>query len=39
MELLEKHGMQYDEPQKKLTLVIKKVVFDETVCCNDGASG
>jgi hypothetical protein len=39
MELLEKHGMQYDEPQKKLTLVIKKVVFDETVCCNDEASG
>jgi hypothetical protein len=29
---------QFDEPEKKLTLVIKKVVFNEAVCCNDGAS-
>jgi hypothetical protein len=28
-----------DEPNKKLSLVIKKVVFDETVCSNDGATG
>jgi hypothetical protein len=26
------------EPDKKLTLVIKKIVFDETVCSNDGAT-
>jgi hypothetical protein len=29
---------QSDEPDKKLTLVIKKVVFDESVCSNDGAA-
>jgi hypothetical protein len=29
---------QSDEPDKKLTLVIKKIVFDETVCSNDGAT-
>jgi hypothetical protein len=29
---------QSHEPDKKLTLVIKKIVFDETVCSNDGAT-
>jgi hypothetical protein len=35
-ELVEKRGAQYDEPNKGLTLMIKKVVFDESVCRNDG---
>jgi hypothetical protein len=29
---------QSHEPDKKLTLVIKKIAFDETVCSNDGAT-
>ena len=28
------HGPQYDDPSKRLTLVIKRVEFDETVCVN-----
>jgi hypothetical protein len=37
-ELVGKHGAQYAEPEKQLTLVIKKIVFDESVCCNDGVA-
>jgi hypothetical protein len=37
-ELVGKHGAQFAEPDKQLTLVIKKVVFDERVCRNDGVA-
>jgi hypothetical protein len=34
-ELLHTHGPQYNSPSKELTLVITKIVFDETVCVNE----
>jgi hypothetical protein len=33
-ELVQAFGPQYDEPQKTLTVVIKRTEFDETVCVN-----
>jgi len=33
-QLMEAHGPQYDDPPKRLTLVIKRIEFDETVCAN-----
>jgi hypothetical protein len=36
-ELLRAFGPQYDEPQRKLTVVIRRIEFDETICVN-GAS-
>jgi hypothetical protein len=34
-EIIQAHGPQYDDPPKRLTLVIKTIVFDETVCVNE----
>jgi hypothetical protein len=33
--LIRAHGPQYDDPPKRLTLVTKRVEFDETVCVNE----
>jgi hypothetical protein len=33
-ELLVAHGPHYDDPQKKVTLVTTRIVFDENVCVN-----
>jgi hypothetical protein len=30
------YGVQFDEAQKKLTMVIKRIVFDKRVCSNEG---
>ncbi|KAH7073533.1 hypothetical protein BKA63DRAFT_603897 [Paraphoma chrysanthemicola] len=38
LELLKKHGPQYEEPAKKLTLVIKRTIFDHDVCSNDSVA-
>jgi hypothetical protein len=37
-EIIRAHGPQYDDPEKKLTLVTKTLVFDETVCTNETVS-
>ena len=37
-ELLRAHGPQYDDAQKKLTLVMKRIELDEAVCVNGVAS-
>ena len=37
-ELIMAHGPQYDDPPKRLTLVTKRVEFDETVCVNEMAT-
>ena len=37
-ELIRAHGPAYDDPPKKLTLVTKKIEFDETVCVNEMVS-
>jgi hypothetical protein len=36
--LIQAHGPQYDDPSKRLTLVTKRIEFDETVCVNDMVS-
>jgi hypothetical protein len=36
--LLQAHGPQYVDPPKRLTLVIKRTEFDETVCVNEMVS-
>lgn len=36
--LIQAHGPKYDDPPKKLTLVITRVVFDEAVCVNETIS-
>jgi hypothetical protein len=36
--LLQAHGPQYVDPPKRLTLVIKSIQFDETVCVNEMVS-
>lgn len=36
--LIRAHGPQYDDPPKSLTLVTKRIEFDETVCVNKMAS-
>ena len=36
--LIQAHGPQYDDPPKKLTLVVTRVVFNETVCMNNTIS-
>lgn len=33
-QLLKAHGPQYDDPSQKLTIVITRTVFDQTVCVN-----
>ena len=37
-ELIRAHGPQYDNPPKRLTIVTKRTVFDETVCVNEVVS-
>jgi hypothetical protein len=36
--LIQAHGPQYDDPPKRLTLVTKRIEFDETVCVNETVS-
>lgn len=33
-ELMRSFGPHYDDPPKKLTIVTKRIVFDETICVN-----
>jgi hypothetical protein len=38
LQLIQVHGPQYDDPPKRLTLVTKRIEFDETVCMNEMVS-
>jgi predicted house-cleaning noncanonical NTP pyrophosphatase (MazG superfamily) len=37
-QLMQAHGPQYDDPPKRLTIVTKRIKFDETVCMNGKVS-